>query len=662
MTEMHLRVGVDTGGTFTDVVALEDGRLRSYKLPSTPGAFETAVIDGAAFVAQGNAFDLLHSTTVATNALLERKGAKTALITTEGFQDALEIGRQNRPYLYDWQPERVPFPVPRSLRFTLPERVGADGQVVRLLDMAALPEIIGQLQEEGVTSVAVVFLFSFLNPAHEQQVGRRLAAAGFSVSLSHEVLPVFREVARGAATVANAYVRPVMEAYLGRLAAGSAKLGCRDLRVVQSNGGALTPARAGADAVQTLLSGPAAGVMGACRVARAGGHDLRLITFDMGGTSTDVALIRGMPVVSTEQTLGGFPVAVPMVDVHTVGAGGGSVAALDAGGALRVGPESAGADPGPACYGHADLPTVTDAHVVLGHLRPESFLQGRMQLYPERSQAVMAALGAQAGGQSAADTARDVLRLVNTRMESAIRVISVQRGHDPAEFTLVGFGGAGGLHVFTLAEALNMQRVLVPCHPGVLSALGAVATPLSQETAQTVMWQWTAETPTTVMTRLQEMAAALKGRFEADGIRMDVFEHEFALDMRYTGQSHELRVPVCLEDAAAAVSDFHALHRQRYGHAEPAEPVEVVTLWAVARVPAPEFHFPELRQRLEADPPAEISPGIWKRDRLFHGDAVAGPALVLEDFSTIRIPAGWQIAVDRVGNLVGKRMEEDAGH
>ncbi len=653
MAPTRLRVGVDTGGTFTDVLALDEGVLRSYKLSSTPGSYEKAVLEGVQNVTRGESFAFLHSTTVATNALLERKGAKTALITTAGFKDVLEIGRQARPRLYDLMPRLVQPLVQRELRFELPERVGADGTILMPLDLAPLEGIISALRREKVSSVAVLFLFSFLMPEHERRVGEVLEAAGFPVSLSHRVLPEFREVERGSTTVVNAYVRPVMEAYLSKLEAHASTLGAKSLRIVQSNGGCLSPKRAGEEAVRTLLSGPAAGVLGACTAARAGGQELNLITFDMGGTSTDVALIRNEPVVSTEQVLGGFPVGVPMVDMHTVGAGGGSISAVDSGGALGVGPESAGAYPGPACYGNAAHPTVTDAHVVLGNLRPEAFLQGRIRLDAERSRSALAKLGEQMGNLDAEAAARGVLRLVNTHMEAAIRVISVQRGYDPIDFTLVGFGGAGGLHVFALAEALNMKRVLVPCLPGVLSALGAVATPMRHETSQTVMRPWTADSAALIQADLAALKKDLVERFAGDGIDASALSFVPMLEMRYRGQSHELCVPMEYGKLPEAAGAFHELHRTRYGHADPDEPVEVVTLRLRGQAPSPEIELPLLAEREGEGTPMEISPGVLRRRDLLKGDVVEGPVLILGDFSTILVPSGWQVRPDRVGNLVG---------
>ncbi len=647
-----ITLGVDTGGTFTDVIALENGSLRSFKLSSTPPNFETAVLEGSGTLSRGAPHTLLHSTTVATNALLERKGAKTAVITSAGFRDVLEIGRQNRPCLYDLFPRRAPGLVPGHLRFELPERVAADGSVLTPLDLSTLPDILQTLREHRVESVAVLFLFSFIRPEHERILGAALEAEGFEVSLSSQILPEFREVERGSTTLVNAYVAPAMGRYLSRLKQGPASR----LHIVQSNRGCMTPERAAREAVHTLLSGPAAGVVGAMTVARAGRHNGNLITFDMGGTSTDVALIRQQPVITTRHTLGGFPVGVPMVDVHTVGAGGGSIASVDAGGALRVGPESAGASPGPACYGRGDQPTVTDAHVVLGHLRPETFLQGRMILHPDRAREALTRLGRAMGGLSPEEAARDVLRLANLHMESAIRVISVQRGHDPKDFTLVGFGGAGGLHSFSLAEALGMSRVLIPAHPGVLSALGCVAMPLSCETARTVMWPWRDATPGQLTALLGDLQSELFARCAEDQIATDSLTVSVTLAMRYAGQSHELDIPGD-GDPDGLLERFHETHRQHFGHCAPEEPVELVTVRLRAEAPPPEIRLPDLPERVSEDPPLSPDNGGLRRERIRRGDTLKGPLILTEDFATHLIPAGWTVTPDAVGNLLGNRED-----
>lgn len=651
----NMRIGVDTGGTFTDVIGLQAGRLRSWKLPSTPEAYERAVLAGAAEVAGGMAAQLIHSSTVATNALLEKKGAKVALITTEGFRDVLEIGRQNRPDLYALCPVR-PLPlVPRALRFEVRERVGADGEVVLPLDESGFADLREALNAAQVEAVAVVLLFSFLHPEHEQRVGTFLREAGFRVSLSHEVLPEFREYERSATTVINAYVQPAMTRYLDRLADQATRQGLHDLQIMQSNGGTMPPSRAGAFAVNTLLSGPAAGLRGAWKVAAA--SDLlpspRLITFDMGGTSTDVALLDGEIALATGMEIEGFPVGVPMVDVHTVGAGGGSVASVDSAGVLQVGPASAGAHPGPAAYGAGGPATVTDAHVVLGNLQPSRFLQGRMAIDPGAAREAMTALGRELGGLGPEAAAEGVLRLVNLHMENAIRVISVQRGYYPGDFSLMGFGGAGGLHVFALATALGIPRVVVPCHPGVLSALGAALAPLREEAGCTVMQRWRAEALPELQVRIEVLQRALRRRMPQDP------NFRLRLDMRYAGQSHELCVTAACHELAQADRLFHEQHLQRYGYAEADAPVELVTLRVEAEGPEPACDLPELARRQPSDPDPALGSAVYARERLRRGDRLRGPALIVEAFHTVCLPAGWEVEADRVGNLIGTRRLED---
>ena len=387
-------IGIDTGGTFTDVVCFSEGEMRTYKLPSTPHDFAEAVLAGALAVNGGAVFTLVHSTTVATNALLERKGAKTALITTAGFRDVLEIGRQARSDLYNLKEQPAQPLVPRKWRREVAERVSADGEVIGTLDPAEIETVIAQLVKAGVESLAVCLLFSFLHPAHERKIRAAAKKQGLAVSISSDVLPEFREYERTATTVANAYVSPVMKDYLGRLQKQVRKSGGQDLRIVQQNGGCMTPKAAGEHAVSTLLSGPAAGVIGAMHIAEQAfpTEPVKLITFDMGGTSTDVALIDGQPQLTNEARIGETPIGVSMMDIHTVGAGGGSIAYADFAGGLHVGPESAGASPGPACYGKGEKPTVTDANLWLERLQPEHFLDGRFALDRSRSTKAIGAL------------------------------------------------------------------------------------------------------------------------------------------------------------------------------------------------------------------------------------------------------------------------------
>jgi len=453
-----MRIGIDIGGTFTDFVLFDEttGTYKTYKTLSTPLDPAEAVLTQLADLSQQLAaseqspapVSIIHGSTVATNALLERKGAVTALITTEGFRDLLEIGRQNRPDIYDLFSRRLPSLVPSELRLEVPERVDHRGEPIQPLDLTSFDAIISQLSKARVTSVAVSLLFSFLYPDHENIIADRLRDANFFVSASNEVLPEFREYERTSTTVVNAYVSPVMDRYLARLAAEGH---VSDFRVMQSNGGSISVAQARREAVRCVLSGPAGGVVGAQYVSTTAGFE-RLLTFDMGGTSTDVSLSSGAIEITTESEIGGMPIRIPVIDIHTVGSGGGSIAHIDEGGALRVGPESAGADPGPVCYGRdGRQPTVTDANLILGRLTADNFLGGKMALDEPAAENALTQLAEEAGlvphaGLSPAQTAAlGVIRVVNANMERALRVISVERGHDPRDFSLVSFGGAGGL-------------------------------------------------------------------------------------------------------------------------------------------------------------------------------------------------------------------------
>ena len=474
-----MRVGVDTGGTFTDFVQWDGERLLTHKIRSTPDDPSRAILAGLPAAAR----ELVHGSTVATNALLERKGARTALVATAGFEDMLEIGRQNRRSLYDWlDAGRRPL-VERELRFGLPERVRADGSVETALSAEAVERLASQLRQAGAESVAVCLLHSYAAPQHERMVGEALRARGFFVSLSSEILPEYREYERASTTAVNAYVSPKMAGYLGRLAASVPN--AARLRVFQSNGGSMSAAQAGAEAVRTVLSGPAGGVQGAVAVAKAAGFE-RLISFDMGGTSTDVALHDGRFEHAAETELADCPLRVAMLDIHTVGAGGGSIAWFDAAGALRVGPESAGAEPGPVCYGAGDRITVTDANLFLGRIDPERFLSGQMRLDERRARRAMAEM-AQRAGVSPAELARAIIATANSNMERAIRRISVERGKDPRGLALVAFGGAGPLHACELAERLDMRTVLAPRHAGVLSALGMLTADFVRDSSASLL-------------------------------------------------------------------------------------------------------------------------------------------------------------------------------
>ncbi|MGH7572832.1 MAG: hydantoinase/oxoprolinase family protein, partial [Gemmatimonadota bacterium] len=512
----------------------------------------------------------------------------------------------------------------------------------------------------GAESIAVSLLFSFLRPAHERAVGEAARRRGLPVSLSSDVSAEFREYERTSTTVINAYVGPVLERYLERLAAGLGERGVSRLRVVHSNGGSVSCGAAAGRAVHSVLSGPAAGVMGALSAAtEALGNDSRIVTFDMGGTSTDVAFVQGAPERLSESVVGGHPLQIPMIDVHTVGAGGGSIAWIDEGGALRVGPGSAGADPGPACYGRGDLPTVTDAHVVLGRIAPSRFLGGRMPIVPARSLAVMEELGARMGVDAEA-AARAVIAVVDSGMERALRVVSVRRGHDPRDTTLVAFGGAGGLHACDLADALGMSAVLVPKDPGVLSALGAARSEVVHEHGRTVLRRLEdgIEDLETVFDELRARAVA---EMADEGLGAEGLVVSRSADLRYRGQSHELEVEF-EPDRARLAARFHAAHRRRYGHAAEGEPVEVVTvrLRAVGRValPGPRCPSPGAGGGTDARAPDRTEgPAVVDRDGLGEGSASNGPVLIVEPFATTLVPAGWRARALVHGHLLIERTE-----
>src|SRR5437016_3832562 len=503
------RVGVDTGGTFTDFVFEAEGELRIFKLASTPDDPSRAIIEGlrrsaAETGSRLGEIEVVHGTTVGTNALLQRRGARIALVATAGFEDVIEIGRQARPELYNLNAVKPPPLVPSELRFGIGERIAASGEVLEAPNDTEVNALVEKLRRAGCESIAVSLLFSFARPNHEQRIAKALRNLNLPLSISHQILPEYREYERTSTVAVNAYLRPLMSRYLARLSESAAeetkvqRPKAKDqrssfrLRVMQSSGGSISAATAAEEPVRTILSGPAGGVVGALRVAESAAFE-NLITFDMGGTSTDVALCdrEGMR-LTNESIVAGVPVAVPMMDIHTVGAGGGSIARVDEGGSLRVGPESAGADPGPACYGRSRLPTVTDAHAVLGHFPGEALLGGEFKLDAQRARAALDQLAFEMSAAakrklSSVEAARGVRDVVTTNMERALRHISVERGTDPRDFTLVPFGGAGGLHAVALARALRIPRVLVPPSPGALSALGVLAGDVVREQSRTVM-------------------------------------------------------------------------------------------------------------------------------------------------------------------------------
>ncbi|HEY5870778.1 MAG TPA: hydantoinase/oxoprolinase family protein, partial [Candidatus Tectomicrobia bacterium] len=480
---MAVKIGVDTGGTFSDFMLMDGDTLVIHKVLSTPDNPARAVLQGLRHLQPDlSGVDVVHGSTVATNALLERKGARTALITTRGFEDVLEIGRQTRPHLYDPFVRKQPPLVPARLRFGVAERLAYNGAILTALTAHEIDTVLARVRRSGAASLAICLLHAYANPVHEEALLRAAAQLGIPVSASHQILPEFREYERCSTTVVNAYLRPIMQRYLQTLAT---ELHGARLSVMRSNGGVMSAARAHQEAVHTVLSGPAGGVVGAFQVAREAGYP-RAITFDMGGTSTDVALCDAQLRTTSETIVAGCPVKVPVLDIHTVGAGGGSLAYLDPGGALRVGPQSAGADPGPVCYGKGTGVTVTDANLYLGRLHARWFLGGQMQLDVARAREAVEQFAGQLRMTPEA-ACEGIVEVVNANMEGAIRVISVERGHDPREFVLVSFGGAGGMHAADLARRLSMPTVLVPANPGILSAFGMLITDYVQEYAQTVL-------------------------------------------------------------------------------------------------------------------------------------------------------------------------------
>jgi N-methylhydantoinase A/oxoprolinase/acetone carboxylase beta subunit len=630
-----MHIGVDAGGTFTDFVVLDDdGGLTTFKLRSDPQLPSKVILEGLQQAAGSRRAEVVHGSTVATNALLERKGARTAFVTTSGFEDLLEIGRQNRAELYNLTPAARRPLVERRLCFGVRERVLEDGTIARIPSRTELRTLAAGLQRVGVRSIAICFLHSYQTSANEEDAAKIFDRAGLYLSTSHDISPEFREYERASTTVVNAYVGPLMESYLAELA------GARQFRIaiMQSNGGFLSAKDAGRQAVRTVLSGPAGGVVGALESARLSGFR-RVLGFDMGGTSTDVSLADGAPRETTEACVDGFPIRVPMLDIHTVGAGGGSIARVDAGGLLRVGPESAGADPGPACYGTGTEPTVTDAHVVLGRL--EALLGGSMPVDARRAVAAVDRIARQLKLDRDA-AAAGILRVANANMERAIRVVSVERGHDPRDFALVAFGGCGGLHACEIARELGIRTVVVPAHAGALSALGMLIADAVRDYSQGVLGR----------VDVEEVFSTLERRARRESPSAAI---KRSADLRYRGQSYELNVPW---SGVRTPALFHREHARIYGYSNPEREVEVVTVRVRARTSLP-------KPRLKRSPRGLGKPqtrriwveGRWRETLVWHREQLVetpkkGPALVLDYGSTTLAPSHSYFRVDRSGNLV----------
>ena len=671
-----LRIAIDTGGTFTDCVWIdpETRRLRMLKVFSTPADPSQAILEALQTIAPGKNIILLHGTTVGTNTLLERKGARTALVTSAGFEDAIEIGRQARPKLYDFFFDRIPPLVPKELRFGVNERTGTDGQILTVPSPEDLSTLATSVAAARPESIAICVLFSFANAKNEQAVAQALQALHVPLSISHQILPEFREYERMSTVCINAYLQPVMQTYLENLAARSGAASKGDpaaaaapssssrIFVMQSSGGITALSTAVREPVRTVLSGPAGGVVGAAATARASGFE-NIIAFDMGGTSTDVSLVEGEIKTANDAQIAGLPISVPMLDIHTVGAGGGSLVRFDAGGALRVGPESAGADPGPICYGRGTQPTVTDANLLLGRVQATRFLGGEFTLDLDRTRCVTAEwLTKQNSNLTLEKFAAGVIRVVNAVMEKAIRVVSIERGRDPRQLALVAFGGAGGLHACALADALSIPRVIIPAFPGGLSALGILASDVVKDYSRTVLWRVLNKIP---FTDLQREFAALEKTAQKD-FTQESWQGRPAyfrsIDLRYLGQGYELNLPFTKN----LLDDFQREHKRRYGYKHDDREIELVTLRLRAvlkatptRVGADAFVRP--RGKRGRSLPAEgkvlfdgkvLHTKIYSRDELQLGKGYRGAAVVTEYGATTVIPPGKRFRVDKAGNLV----------
>ncbi len=713
-----LRVAVDTGGTFTDCVWQDEaqGHLRMLKVFSTPADPSQAIVEALRKINHQGELVILHGTTVGTNTLLERKGARTALVTTAGFEDTIEIGRQARPKLYDFFFDRIEPLVPADLRFGIEERTASDGEILVTPTLADLKSLLSRVEATHPESVAISLLFSFANPKNEQAIAKALKPLGVPLSISHQVLPEFREYERTSTVVINAYLQPVMQRYLESLERRAAQLVSSDVApaaagsessrvaqrfsaaksnpkskralapeepqpprifLMQSSGGITALASAATEPVRTVLSGPAGGVVGAAASARASGFP-RIIAFDMGGTSTDVSLVEGDITIATDAQVAGLPVGVPMLDIHTVGAGGGSLARFDAAGVLRVGPESAGADPGPICYGRGTQPTVTDANLLLGRLQPTRFLGGDFTLDLDRTRRITAEWLKQQGSPMNLERfAAGVVRVVNSTMEKAIRVVSIERGRDPRDFALVAFGGAGGLHACALAEALSIPHVIVPALPGALSALGILVSDVVKDYSRTVLWRVSSKLPSAQLDRefsaLQEQAVK---DFHQEAWPGKV-HYQRTVDIRYRGQGYELNLPFTRN----LLKEFQQEHHRRYGYAHPNREVELVTLRLRATLPTTKTRMgkighvgtgtlvslPQAKPRgpgraklgspsTPKDPVffdgRKLATTIHSREALRPGKTYTGPAIITEYSATAVIPPGKRFRLDDAGNLL----------
>src|SRR5215831_3006066 len=662
-----LRVAIDTGGTFTDCVWVEGRTLKTLKVFSTPDDPSRAIAEALRKIGSGAGVTLLHGTTVGTNALLQRKGARVALLTTSGFEDVIEIGRQARPKLYDFFFDRIEPLVPSEMRIGVKERTDAEGHILESLTPEEVTRVQKAVREARPEAIAISFLFSFANSTNEAETAKALETVGKPLSVSHKILPEFREYERTSTVVVNAYLQPLMQSYLEQLSERLRKLTSQAgekqqarIFVMQSSGGITAVESAAREPVRTVLSGPAGGLVGAAAMAKRS-RLVNILSFDMGGTSTDVALIQGQARPGAQSEVAGFPVGVPMLDIHTVGAGGGSLARFDSAGALRVGPESAGADPGPICYGRGTQPPVTDASLLLGRLRPDRFLGAEFRLDLERTRSITAQwLKEQGSRLSLEEFAAGVIRVVNANMERALRVVSIERGYDPRAFALVAFGGAGGLHACELAEALAIPTVVLPSHPGALSAFGILSSDVVKDFSRTLRWKVSTVGAAQITAEFRKLEIDAKREFKAEGWRgAPVLEH--SIDLRYRGQGYELNVAA----GAKIEQRFHKEHQRRYGYNHPSREIELVTLRLRASLKAsqPRISASHNRsghaQRLTNADRAQVffngrslTTPIYERSSLLTGRSFTGPAVITEYSATTVIPPKKRFWCDRTANLL----------
>jgi N-methylhydantoinase A len=647
-----MRIAIDTGGTFTDCVYLKDGAPAVLKLPSTSDDPARSVLEAIRTIAGDASVEVRHGTTIGTNALLERKGARVAFVTTSGFEDTIAIGRQARRHLYDWMATPAPCIVPKELRFGVKERVTAEGEILSSPSDGELARLRRKIRASNAESVAISLIFSFANTEHEKKIVAHLRGLELPISVSHNILPEFREYERAATVVVNAYLAPKAGAYVRRLESAIQERHKGSLQVMQSSGGIISAKLAAEEPVRTILSGPAGGVIGAHRVAQLAGFQ-NIISFDMGGTSTDVALIdtRG-PQITNESRISEIPISVPMLDIHTVGAGGGSLAWFDRGGILHAGPQSAGAEPGPICYGRGEQPTVTDANLVLNRLDSELALAGTVRLDEARAKEFMEKTRGPIS--SVEQFATGIIQLAEAEMEKAIRLISVERGHDPREFTLIAFGGAGPLHACSLARSLGIPRVMVPSTPGALSALGILGADVVRDYSRTVM---TSVDDSLLEKYFSDLDSKGSAAFESEGLSGTSIR---SADLRYAGQGYEINVPA----GPKMVATFHDAHRKRYGHADEDRRVEVVNV-RVRMVAASEpIDFPKrsagstssdhaiLKKKKVMFGNEWLETPVLDRSRLMPGNIFMGPTIVHEYSATTVVTPGCKASVDLFSNLI----------